>query len=127
MKLTKKQEKAIEGLILNLDEINDRPRMLYDSLCEFANAFLKEDEYNNAITIRCLEELRDDLYYQLSLNGLIYEIPRSSKETIEKMLMKSAKRCKGKKEEWDLGYEKGVKDGIRTYSKHLMCELIPDY
>ena len=87
---TKEQKKAIKGLLLDLDELENKPRRLFYALAEIASAFNKQD---------CLPSLREaqDLMYSHINEGEHYnELFRSLR--------------KYKIEEWKWQIEKSPED-----------------
>jgi predicted component of type VI protein secretion system len=71
MKLTKEQQYAIEGLLVMLDELEDKPRRLYRALEDLALAF------NKTGAIPSIREAQDFMYEHLS-QGNIYSCLFSS-------------------------------------------------
>lgn len=82
MKLTKKQEKALKHLLLDLDELENKPRRLFHALEEFAFAFEKED---------CVPIIREaqDGYYDFWDKG---EFLKDIIHTLKKFKIKTWKR-----------------------------------
>lgn len=79
MKLTKKQEKALKSLLLDLDELENKPRRLFHALEEFAFAFEKED---------CVPSIREaqDKYYDFWDKG---EFLKDIVHTLKKFKIKT--------------------------------------
>ena len=44
MKLNKKQKEALEDLILNLDELDNKPRRLFSALIDFTKVFVEDSD-----------------------------------------------------------------------------------
>lgn len=75
-KFTTKQLKAIECLILHLDELENKPRRLFYALEEFALAFEKKD------AIPSIREAQDLMYRHISEGSHYSELFNSLREYI---------------------------------------------
>lgn len=74
MKYTNKQKRAIENLLSNLDELENKPRRLYGALEEFAEAFDKKE------AIPSILDAQDTFYSSLSKGESYDELFTSLRE-----------------------------------------------
>lgn len=80
-KYSKEQVNAIEKLICNLDELDNKPRRLYSALRKFATAFIssktKEDKEGFASVINRIDQAEDTWYEQWNFENEFSGILRS--------------------------------------------------
>jgi hypothetical protein len=125
-KFTKAQKEAIEGLVIDLDELSNKPRRLVSSLVEFNNAFTKdkdEIDKNNLL----YEELEEVFYGKHSVAWTMHNIFLASTDA-KRELVKNARNNWGDEDEEKFlsGYEAGVKDAIKLFTKKSMEVIIEE-
>lgn len=66
---TKKQKEEISGLVCMLDELDNKPRRLYEALKDFAHAFLDKDGKSTALILKRLDQAEKAWYTQWNFEG----------------------------------------------------------
>jgi|GEM_PF-5580410 len=125
-KFNKKEIEAIEGLICMLDELDNKPRRLYEALIKFAFVFYK-DRDNLPTIVRNLERAKDEWYINHQLSQLCYDIPHTCKQQIDESIEKYYKSSIKHSEEYDKAFEDGVNTGAKSLAKELLEKLIETY
>jgi len=77
-KLTKEQLKAVDDLVFDLDELENKPRRLYYALEKFAFAFDKDD------AVPSIREAQDLMYSHIREGGYYNELFTSLRDFIIK-------------------------------------------
>jgi hypothetical protein len=115
---TKKQLETIENLECDLDELSNKPHRLFESLRDFAQQFV-EDEEKLKISLGSLDEFQRLYYQMLRLPGMSDDIIRAGMEVNKELIVS----------EYDLpddyknGYEEGCKDATKAYCKKILDNL----
>ena len=100
-KLTKKQEKALEYLIMDLDELSNKPRRLFSSFGKFVKAFIEKDEQPRILAD--INEWEDFYYTSIISSSVLEEIGRACRSTKREMREEYAK------------YHKDDMDGLNSH------------
>ena len=90
-KYTKAQKNAIESLVIMIDELDNKPRRLFESLHEIANAFI-EDETHKAEINSSIHEWESNYYRVKNRGQLAQDIFESLAETIRELNLTEEKR-----------------------------------
>lgn len=125
--MNKKQQKAIKDLKNDLDELDNKPRRLFQSLRNFALAFKKNNERDNEI-IDSINEFEEHYYNFIRHPELLKELLQLSLETKRELTGEKnfrefcSYRKNGEKDFED--YSDGVKQAIKELSKKMSNTII---
>ena len=124
MKITKKQIQALRGLILDMDELRNKPRRLFGSLAEFAVQFCNKDVIKNIL--EDIDEWQDFYYKSYRVNELLDKAMEIAKNV-------KKQKCSHKElefldtDEERRAFERGVvvasREILRGLNEHIIDEL----
>lgn len=146
-KYNKKQHDAISGLVCDLDELDNKPRRLYQALREFALAFLEKEDSRDkkyrARIINRIDQAEKTWYDSMNFEGEFSNILRGIRkkqndlkssmsfvdfEEREKRWAKDSKKAITDDEilsKWR-DYERGVDDMAKEATRMVMYNIYPD-
>lgn len=110
--MNKEQKKAVEDLVLDLDELENKPGRLFYALEEFAFAFNKDN------AVPSIREVQD-MYYEHYNEGEIY---RELFDSLRKFKIQEwDKQIKHNPEDLDTTQDRiyGAQDYIKTHIRNL--------
>ncbi len=134
-KFTKKEIDAIEKLIYDLDELDNKPSRLFCSLINFADVFLPEKtsnelEHKNKV-IESIEEFQDIYYEDFKLSDILErsydyfkilkrQLSSRNNKMIKTIREEAANEEDANRKDWI--YREGVEDALFEY-----YSVISDY
>jgi len=121
VKLTKQQKTAVEYLKYDMDELDNKPRRLFESLRKFANAFLEDEEHRNDV-LDSIDEWEDHYYRFLNIPDMMKDIADASKNT--KRELGSRKETKWMSDENRSNYCDGLDEGCDEMTKKAIAILV---
>jgi hypothetical protein len=124
MKFNKKQIRAIENLIYDLDELDNKPRRLYGALRDLAKVTIEDKEQLIEI-LSSLDEAERYQYFFMNLPDIAEDIFEQKMRTERELLHRKEEDKKTEAEAYE--YKKGVGDATKSYSKKMLESLINYY
>jgi hypothetical protein len=121
MKLNKKQTTAISNLKYDIDELDNKPRRLFDSLRGFAEAFLEDDEEHLNEVIDSINQYEDYYYLFYSVPEIMKEIGVSARETKRELL--SVSKNEDMSDDEFSYYSDGVNNACNEMVKKIINNL----
>jgi hypothetical protein len=130
-KLTKKQETALKHFLIDIDELDNKPRRFFSGVRDIAENFIdkekdKEHYYN---VLAYIEEFQEMYYTQIRMPTLAEYLLRHARNT-KRELISTVKRKEGWRDYWTedrvSGYEEGVKDATKLLTKKFLEEIIDE-
>lgn len=103
-KFNKKQREAIESLAYSIDEFGNKPHRLFDSLTDFAKAFVDKENANEVVV--SINRAESDYYAGTEIGWMIADIIKEAKKAEDKLC--SRRLYAGEKEEDFYKYCDGV-------------------
>ena len=121
-KYNKEQEQAIDSLVHNLDELNNKPRRLFHDLESLYRAFYKEgDESERLDACEIIYDIRNakDMYYFYAnrfsnLQSLLETVEKLKREIGSSGLMKKEDESQ-ESHDYRQGYGKGGLDACENF------------
>jgi len=89
-KLNKKQQEAIDSLVVMIDELDNKPRRLFSALREVAEAFITGDDYETKQyrkkVIGSINQFEEWYYLNLNLPEITREVMQATTDTKRELL-----------------------------------------
>ena len=141
MRYNKKQKSAIESLVCNLDELDNKPRRLYSSLRKLAEVFIEnetpEEKVNFSGVINRIDQAEKTWYdqwnFEREIADILNDVRKQLHDTTSHTAMTEYKERRKEwcsKEELDSNwnaYKEGAKDmqqkAMRTFMYRVYEEL----
>lgn len=117
--LTKKQRKALKSLIFNLNELDNKPRRLYQSLYDFADVFIEDKEANKASILLSIIEAQRSYYTSIDIEHLATHAINAKKRAMDACMETRFRYA----EELSPDYMNGLEEGISEYGERILKEL----
>lgn len=125
-KFTKNQLKIIENLIYHLDELDNKPRRLFNSLFEFTEEFIEDEEHKFEI-LDSLCEFQDVYYNFRNYPQIVEMVLRSQKAVNRSLLSHGNKDTQNALDEGRFSErEWAVKDATEAMAKEIIERLIEE-
>jgi len=126
-KFNKKQLEAIDTLKWNIDELDNKPKRLFNALREFAIAFLdikKEDEQKETLesTIKKINEFERLYYTQISLPEMASDIVQCRMDTDNEVI-----DVLPEKTDFERGTAHGARKATMVYCQKMLKRLAEYY
>jgi enoyl reductase-like protein len=128
-KFNKKQLTAIDNLVYNIDELDNKPRRLFDSLQEIAESFIVEEDRKDELKtiIKRINEFERFYYMIIGLPEIAKDIMECRMET-DRELFKLFEEQKNKYEEgYDNGFNNGIEESSKIYCQKMLKRLAEYY
>lgn len=116
----KKQKEAINSLVVMIDELDNKPRRLFESLREVAAAFLKDDDHRQDV-VSSIDQFEEYYYLFKNIPEMVRGVAQASID-VKRELMKKSQR----EEKQFYIYESGVDDCRKEMSKKIIEYLIDE-
>jgi len=124
-KFTKKQKEALEYLILDLDELSNKPRRLFSSFIRFTEAFIEED--SQAEIIADINQWEEMYYKNVCALTLLEDSGRMCMTIRKELEVKiKAEGWRDWKEDHIYAYTEGIKDATRKMALKFNEKLIEE-
>jgi len=127
-KYTKKQIEAISYLVSDLDELDNKPRRLFESLRKVVEEFIiadKKDKEGKEYKLEILDSIDEfeRIYYRfLNVPDLMRDVGQSSKDTIRELT--SRKEIAYMDDDSQSSYCRGVEEACQEMVKNLVADLL---
>jgi len=128
-KFNKKQLTAIDNLVYNIDELDNKPRRLFDALQEVAESFIVEEDRKDELKtiIKRINEFERFYYMIIRLPEIAKDIMECRMET-DRELFKLFEEQKNKYEEgYDNGFNNGIEESSKIYCQKMLKRLAEYY
>ena len=119
-KFTKKQLTAIDNLVYNIDELDNKPRRLFDALQEVAESFITEEDKKETLKgiIKRINEF--ERFYYMFIN-----LPEIAKDIMECRMETDRELIEGTEKEANFDY--GIEQATKLYSQKMLKRLAEYY
>jgi len=138
-KYTKEQRDAVDGLTYALDELDNKPRRLYQSIREFAHAFIKKDGKYLAAIVSRIDQAEKTWYSQWGMErnfaDILYGIRQGANDLTssiaEEKFKREEKSCRDgmTDEEVDsrwYAYERGIEKASKMANVVIIRNNYPE-
>ena len=128
-KYTKKQKEAVDNLACMIDELNNKPRRLFNSLIKFADVFLIDKE-QKAETMDTIRDFERRYYMFYTLSDIASDLLQNSNNVIRELTGEVAFNKISYPEKTEerrrlfSEYSQGVEDACRLLSEKMIKEII---
>ena len=124
-KLNKKQLTAVEYLVIDIDELDNKPRRLFQALRGIAEAFLENktlnDKEHKAEVIDSINQFEESYYLYLNTPEIMKSVGQASHEVKRELTSEKATMYDDDKD--NSGYVWGVKKACNLMAKKIISEM----
>jgi hypothetical protein len=121
---TKQQTDAIDYIVMDIDELDNKPRRLFSSLRKIAEAFIEESDHYFDV-IDSIDEFEKMYYTQIQMSSLVKEILDIKREISRELCgKKELQETEYENADYLDGYRHGVKKALEQLSLKITEAII---